>query len=302
MMIAATILLGKALSPLEAVIGSWRQWRSMLSAYERLNTLFRQNPVHEPKMRLPKPKGYIAMDHVFACAPGSDKFILKDVSFAIGPGDVLGVIGPSAAGKSTLARVALGIWPAIKSSSRLDGADIYSWNKEELGPALGFVPQEIEIFPGTVSENIARVSDYQPEDVVQAAQLAGIHEMILLLPNGYNTVVGDGGLILSGGQKQRLALARAAYGNPIFLVLDEPNSNLDDAGEDALRNAIHAFQKREATVMLITHRLALLQMTNKLLYLQDGVVRLFGSTEQVLRDLQNPVTQGLAAAEVRGKA
>jgi ATP-binding cassette subfamily C exporter for protease/lipase len=299
MMIAATILLGKALSPLEAMISSWRQWRSVISSYDRLITLFRKNPVYEPAMPLPKPKGHFAMNHVFAGAPGSDQLILKDISFAIEPGDVLGIIGPSAAGKSTLARVALGIWPASRSCARLDGADIYSWNKEELGPYLGYVPQEIEIFPGTISENIARFSNYQPEDVVQAAQLAGIHDMVLLLPQGYNTLVGDGGLILSGGQKQRIALARAAYANPIFLVLDEPNSNLDDVGEDALRHAVGGFQARKATVMLITHRLALLQLTNKLLYLQDGAVGLFGSTQQVLKDLQNPTKNSLSAIEMR---
>ena len=302
MMIAATILLGKALSPVEAVIGSWKQWRGVVSSYERLKKLLDENPPRNSGMSLPRPEGHLSMEHVYARAPGTENMILKDVTFAIEPGDILGVIGPSAAGKSTLARVAVGIWPTASSCARIDGADVYKWSKDELGPAIGYVPQDIEIFPGTVSDNIARFSEYLPEDVVEAAKTAGIHDMILRLPEGYNTIIGDGGIGLSGGQKQRIALARAVYGNPAILVLDEPNSNLDDAGEGALLRAIQQLHVRKATVVLITHRVSILQSTNKLLYMQDGAVKLFGPTQQVLESLQKAAAQTPGALEVRGNS
>jgi len=198
--------------------------------------------------------------------------------------------------------VAVGIWPTAASCARIDGADVYKWSKDELGPAIGYVPQDIEIFPGTISDNIARFSEYLPEDVVEAAKTAGIHDMILHFPEGYNTVIGDGGAGLSGGQKQRIALARALYGKPSILILDEPNSNLDDAGEGALLRAIQALHARKATVVLITHRVSILQATNKLLYMQDGAVKLFGPTEQVLESLQKAASQAPGALQVRGNS
>lgn len=286
MMIAATILLGKATSPVEMIVASWKQWRGTVSAYERLSKLFAENPKREVGMPLERPKGYLSLEGIYAAAPGQKQAILKNVSFNLEPGDVLGVIGPSAAGKSTLALVIVGIWPSNPNPARLDGADIYRWNKEELGPAIGYVPQDIEIFPGTVSENIARFSEFRSEDVIDAARLAGIHEMILHFPEGYNTKIGDGGIGLSGGQKQRLALARALYGNPSLIVLDEPNSNLDEAGELALIRSLQALRARKATVVVISHRTNLLQATNKLLVLQDGAVRLFGPTAQVIQKLK----------------
>jgi ATP-binding cassette subfamily C exporter for protease/lipase len=294
--------LGKALSPVEAIIGVWKQWRGVVSAYERLKKLLGDNPPRQGGMSLPRPEGHLSMEHVYARAPGSEQMILKDVSFTIEPGDILGVIGPSAAGKSTLARVAVGVWPTASSCARIDGADVYKWNKDELGPAIGYVPQDIEIFPGTVSDNIARFSEYLPEDVVEAAKTAGIHDMILHFPDGYNTIIGDGGVGLSGGQKQRIALARALYGKPSILILDEPNSNLDDAGEGALLRAIQALHARKATVVLITHRVSILQATNKLLYMQDGAVKLFGPTEQVLESLQKAASQAPGALQVRGNS
>jgi len=297
MMIAAVILLGKALSPVESVIAVWKQWRNVLSSYERLNDLFENNPPRNTSMPLPRPKGYLSMEHLYAAAPYSESMILKDVSFSISPGDVLGVIGPSAAGKSTLAKIAVGIWRPASGSCRLDGADVHAWNKDELGPAVGYVPQEIEIFSGSISDNIARFYDYTAEDVVLAAKLAGIHEMILQLPQGYNTLVGEGGIGLSGGQKQRIALARAVYGGPSFLVLDEPNSNLDDAGERALLSTIESLHENKSTIFLITHRISILQATTKLLYLQDGAVKLFGPSQEVLNEikklsLSNHMNQG----------
>jgi ATP-binding cassette subfamily C exporter for protease/lipase len=237
---------------------------------------------------------------VYAAPPGVNLPVLKDVSFKIEPGDVLGVIGPSASGKSTLARVAVGIWPGVPNCARIDGADVYQWNKDELGPAIGYMPQDIEVFPGTVSENIARFSEHESSDVIAAAKSAGVHDMILHLPEGYDTKIGDGGVGLSGGQKQRLALARALYGNPSVVVLDEPNSNLDDAGEQALVSAIIGLRQRKATVILITHRSTVLQATTKLLLLREGSVVLFGPTGQVLEALQQKQSEILALASQEG--
>ncbi len=295
MMIAATILLGKATAPVEMVIGSWKQWRGVVSSYDRLKKLLADNPPRIVGMSLPRPKGYLSMEGVYAAPPGVSKPVLKNINFAIEPGDVLGVIGPSAAGKSTLARVAVGIWPSTPNAARIDGADVYRWNKDELGPALGYVPQDIEVFPGTVSENIARFREFQPEDVIAAAQSSGVHDMILHFPEGYDTRIGDGGMGLSGGQKQRLALARALYGKPNLVVLDEPNSNLDEVGEAALVRAIQELQARKASVIVITHRIPILQVTNKLLLLQDGNVRMFGPTAQVMQALQGSPASNAAA-------
>ena len=297
MMIAATILLGKATSPVEMVIGSWRQWRGTVSAYERLKKLLADNPPRVTGMSLPRPKGFLSMEAVFAAPPGVKQAVLKNVTFAIAPGDVLGVIGPSAAGKSTLARVSVGIWPSTPNAARIDGADVYGWNKDELGPAIGYMPQDIEVFPGTVSENIARFTKFKPEDVIEAATAAGVHDMILHFPEGYDTRIGDGGVGLSGGQKQRLAFARALFGKPSLIVLDEPNSNLDEAGEAALVHAIKGLQARNATVMVITHRVPILQVTNKLMLLQEGVVRMFGPTGEVMQALQKQVA-GAGAASI----
>jgi ATP-binding cassette subfamily C exporter for protease/lipase len=298
MMIAATILLGKTLSPLESVINVWRQWRGVLSAHERLKQLLQNNPKRQDGMTLERPQGFISCEHVYVTPPGSKQMVLKDVSFKLEPGDVLGVIGPSASGKSTLARVLVGVWPALPNCARLDGADVYQWNKDELGPAIGYMPQDIEVFPGTVSENIARFGEYESTAVIEAAKWAGIHDMVLLFPDGYDTLIGLGGIELSGGQKQRLALARALYGNPSLVVLDEPNSNLDDVGEQALVRAVMALRQRKATVVVITHRSSVLQATNKLLLLHEGSVLKFGTSQQVLEFLQQRQTPVSAQSQV----
>jgi ATP-binding cassette subfamily C exporter for protease/lipase len=210
------------------------------------------------------------------------------------------VIGPSASGKSTLARVIVGIWPGVPNCARIDGADVYQWNKDELGPAVGYMPQDIEVFPGSVSENIARFNEYEATDVIAAAKLAGVHDMILHFPEGYDTKIGDGGMGLSGGQKQRLALARALYGNPNIVVLDEPNSNLDEAGELALVKALSELRQRKATVVLITHRGSILQATTKLLLLREGSVLKFGTTQQVMEFLQQKQAENLAVSTRQG--
>lgn len=286
MMIAASILVGRALAPVQQVIGVWKSWSTTRSAFERLSKLLEANPAREAGMELPQPKGALSVEAVTAGPPGAKAPVVKGLSFAINPGDVLGVIGPSGSGKSTLARLLVGVWPAMMGKVRLDGADIYQWNKGELGPHMGYLPQDIELFSGTIAENIARFGDVDSEKVVLAAKRAGVHDMILHMPNGYDTKLGDGGAGLSGGQKQRIGLARAMYDDPAVIVLDEPNSNLDDVGEQALVQAVLDLRQRGKTIVLITHRTTVLGVTNKLLLMRDGGVQAFGPTKDVLAALQ----------------
>jgi ATP-binding cassette, subfamily C, bacterial exporter for protease/lipase len=297
MMIAASILVGRALSPVQMVIGVWKQWSSTRSAYQRLTELLGANPPRMAGMELPKPQGMISVEAVTAAPPGAPVPVIKNLTFAIQPGDVLGVIGPSGSGKSTLARLLVGVWPAAVGKVRLDGADIYHWNKDELGPHIGYLPQDIELFGGTVSENIARFGEIDPEQVITAAKRAGVHDMILHLPQGYDTRLGDGGAGLSGGQKQRLGLARAMYGDPSLIVLDEPNSNLDDVGEQALVTALTDLRQRGKTIVLITHRTSVISITSKLLLLRDGVAQLFGPSDQVLAALNQANKQAAQQAQ-----
>jgi ATP-binding cassette subfamily C exporter for protease/lipase len=264
MMIAASILLGRALSPVEQVIAVSRQWRGTVIAYERLRDLLADNPLRPTSMKLPTPTGKVSVEGITAAPPGSNVPVLAQLTFAINAGDVLGIIGPSGSGKSTLARLLVGVWPALAGKVRLDGADIYQWNKEELGPNIGYLPQDVELFAGTISENIARFGEVDSEKVVIAAKLAGVHELVLNMPKGYDTVIGDNGAGLSGGQKQRIGLARALYDLPALIVLDEPNSNLDDVGEAALTQSIIQLQKMGKTVILISHRPNIIKIANKL--------------------------------------
>ncbi|HEY1042802.1 MAG TPA: type I secretion system permease/ATPase [Telluria sp.] len=297
MMIAASILVGRALAPVQQLIGVWKSFNSARSAYERLNKLLESNPVRPKGMQLPAPKGAITLEGVTAGPPGSTIPVVRNLSLAISPGDVVGVIGPSGSGKSTLARLLVGVWPSQMGKVRLDGADIYQWNKGELGPHLGYLPQDIELFGGTVSDNIARFGEVDPEKVVAAAKRAGVHDMILHFPQGYDTVLGDGGAGLSGGQKQRLGLARAMYGDPSVLVLDEPNSNLDDVGEAALMAAVNDLRQRGKTIIMVTHRTSAIGATNKLLLLREGVGEMFGPTQQVLQALQQNAQKQIQAQQ-----
>jgi ATP-binding cassette subfamily C exporter for protease/lipase len=285
MMIVASILMGRALSPVEQLINVWKTWSATRSAYQRLNELLEVNPPRQAGMSLQKPLGQISVEAVTAMPPGSAITALANLTIAISPGDVLGIIGPSGAGKSTLARLLVGIWPATVGTVRLDGADVYQWNKDELGPSIGYLPQDIELFAGTVGENIARFGEIDSEKVIQAAKRTGVHEMILHFPKGYDTALGEGGSGLSGGQKQRIGLARAMYDDPSLIVLDEPNSNLDDLGEQALVAAISDLRSRGKTIVVITHRTSVISATTKLLLLRDGLAQMFGPTEQVLTEL-----------------
>lgn len=285
MMIAGSILMGKAIAPVQMLIGVWRQFGSTRNAYERLTKLLEENPLRQPGMSLPQPTGVVSVENVMAAPPGSKVAVIKGLAFSIAAGEVLGVIGPSGSGKSTLARLLVGVWPAAAGKVRLDGADVYQWNKDELGPHIGYLPQDIELFAGTISENIARFGEIDSEKVILAAKRAGVHEMILSMPKGYDTLLGDGGSGLSGGQKQRIGLARSMYGDPSLIVLDEPNSNLDDVGEQALLAAIVDLRKRGKTIILITHRTSIIAATTKLLLLRDGVRQMFGPTDQILAEL-----------------
>ncbi|MEN9867441.1 MAG: hypothetical protein RL748_3031, partial [Pseudomonadota bacterium] len=291
MMIAASILVGRALSPVQQVIAVWKTWSTTRSAYGRLSALLADNPARQGGMPLPPPLGGLTLEAVSAAPPGMMVPVLKGLNFAVLPGDVLGVIGPSGSGKSTLARLLVGVWPAGTGKVRLDGADIFQWNKDQLGPHIGYLPQDIELFGGTVSENISRFGEQDSDMVVRAAKMAGVHDMILRLPQGYDTRLGDGGAGLSGGQKQRVALARALYGDPALLVLDEPNSNLDDAGEQALLLAVNELRAKGKTVILITHRTSIIGSTSKLLLLRDGVAQMYGPTDQVLNALNQANAQ-----------
>ncbi|SEN03905.1 type I secretion system permease/ATPase [Nitrosomonas marina] len=286
MMIAASILMGRAIAPVQLLISVWKQFGSTRSAYDRLTKLLELNPAREQGMSLPKPTGAITVENVTASPPGSRVPVIKNLSLSIAAGEVLGIIGPSGSGKSTLARLLVGVWPAAAGKVRLDGADVYLWNKEELGPNIGYLPQDIELFSGSVSENIARFSEVDSNKVIMAAQRAGVHQMILNMPEGYDTRLGDGGAGLSGGQKQRLGLARAMYDDPALIVLDEPNSNLDDVGEQALLNALIDLRKRGKTIVLITHRTSIISVTDKLLLLHEGAAKLFGPTKLVLDELK----------------
>ncbi len=287
MMIVASILMGRALTPVEQLMSVWKTWSGAKSAYGRINELLTANPAREVNMPLPKPKGLVTVEAITVIPAGGTVPTLRNVSFSIAPGDVLGIIGPSGAGKSTLARALVGIASTAAGHVRLDSADIFQWNKHELGPYIGYLPQNIELFAGTVSENIARFGEVNPSKVISAAQQAGVHDMILRLPEGYDTRLGDDGAGLSGGQKQRLGLARAIYDDPSLLVLDEPNSNLDETGEQALINTIKRLQQRGKTIVMITHRSNALAATSKLLLLVEGTAQLFGPTKEVMAALAN---------------
>ena len=282
MMIAGSILMGRVLSPIDQLIGVWKQWSSARLAYQRLEALLQAYPPRPRRMALPTPTGELSVEQLGACAPGTRRATLANLSFALSAGQVLGVIGPSGCGKSTLARLLVGVWQPVTGKVRLDGADLSQWDKHQLGPHLGYLPQDIQLFAGTIAHNIARFAEVNADKVLAAAQMAGVHELILQLPQGYDTVLGDSGAGLSGGQKQRIGLARAVYGLPAVIVLDEPNSNLDDAGEQALLQAITRLKTLKRTLILITHKPNVLTLTDQLLILREGQLQAFGPTASVL--------------------
>ena len=285
MMIAGSILMGRVLAPIDQLIAVWKQWSGAQLAYRRLDALLREHPEPPAPMPLPTPLGQLTVEQVSAGPPGRQQATLQQVSFALAPGEVLGVLGASGSGKSTLARLLVGVWQPLAGHVRLDGAELRQWDREALGPHIGYLPQSIEMLRGSIAENIARFGELDGLKVVEAARLAGVHELILRLPHGYDTRLGEGGADLSGGQKQRIALARALYGHPCLVVLDEPNSNLDSLGEAALANALVQLKALGRSVVLVTHRSAALGQADKLLVMNEGRMQVFGPAREVLQAL-----------------
>lgn len=300
--IAGSILMGRALAPVEMAVGQWRNLASARAAHARLKTLLEAAPEPAPAMSLPRPQGRVEVNRAIAIPPGADTPALKGVSFALAAGESLAIVGPSAAGKSTLARTLVGVWPLFQGTVRLDAADVHAWDREELGPHIGYLPQDVELFEGTVAENIARFTEVDGEKVVEAARRAGVHEMILHLPDGYETLVGEGGRALSGGQRQRIGLARALYGQPALVVLDEPNANLDAAGEEALIGALSHLRESGITTVVISHRVNILHNVDKILVLKDGQVELFGGRDEVMARLARPAPVAGAGSPAIGAA
>jgi ATP-binding cassette subfamily C exporter for protease/lipase len=299
MMIIASILGGRILAPLVIIVAQWRGVVSARDSWNRLELLLAAIPPKPQSMPLPAPKGMLQVEHVVASAPGNPAPILKGVAFGIQPGEVLAVIGPSASGKTTLARLLVGLWPAASGKVRLDGVDVFNWDKAELGPNVGYLPQDVELFDGTIAENIARFGEVEPAKVQSAARAVGLHEYILSLPGGYDNPVGREGAMLSGGQRQRVGLARALYGDPVFVVLDEPNSSLDDEGDAALSAVLKEMKARGTTFVVITHRTSVLAVVDKLLVLRDGQVQGFGPRDEVLAAMAKAAAQAQQAAKER---
>ncbi len=302
LMIGGSILLGRALAPIDLLIGTWKGFITARGQYHRLNELLIQIPADADKMALPAPEGSFQIEAAVVVPPGAKTAVLKGITLGIAKGDVVGVIGPSGAGKSTFARALLGIWPTANGKIRLDGADVFAWSRDELGPYIGYLPQDVELFEGTVSENIARFGEIDPDKVVNAAKMADVHDLILRLPEGYDTVIGATGGNLSGGQRQRIGLARALYGDPVIVVLDEPNSNLDEQGEFALGNAIQRLKHKRATVIVITHRNNVLANVDKLLVLNDGLVTIYGPKADVMAHFQKQQMAASAAQPTQATA
>lgn len=296
-MMAATIILGRALAPVELLIGGWRGMVDARSAWLRLDALLRARKGRDHNTALPRPSGQLAAERLVFAAPGSEKAIIKGVSFELNAGESMGLIGPSASGKSTLARLLLGVWQPLSGTVRLDGADIASWPRKRLGRHIGYLPQDVELFAGTVAENIARLGEPESQAVIGAAQRANAHEMILRLPQGYDTQIGEGGAALSGGQRQRIGLARALYGKPRLVVLDEPNANLDGEGEAALTQAMAGLKQAGVTLIVISHRPSLLAGTDKLLVMREGALELFGPRTEVLARLTRGAVPPLSSVQ-----
>jgi ATP-binding cassette subfamily C exporter for protease/lipase len=296
MMVISSVLGGRLLSPLTQIAQQWSAVATVSGAWTRLSGLLENVPAREKNMPLPAPKGELTVESLVAAAPGQTQAILRGLQFGVPAGQVLAVVGPSASGKTSLAKLLLGIWQPQAGKVRLDGVDVHAWDKAELGPHLGYLPQGVELLDGTLAENIARFGDLDMPRIEQAAALVGLHEFISALPKGYETPVGRDGGLLSGGQRQRVALARALYGDPVFVVLDEPNSSLDEAGDAALTQAIATMKSRGTTFVINTHRTSVLSVSDRVLVLKDGTQQLFGPTAEVLQKLMP------AAASVSAQA
>ncbi|MBN8443302.1 MAG: type I secretion system permease/ATPase [Thauera sp.] len=284
-MVAANVLMGRATQPLDQVVGNWKGFLGARKAFLGLDALLGEFPPRESGVVHAAPRAGVSIRDLVAPAPGRSEPILKGLTADFEPGQVVGIVGASGSGKSTLARALVGIWPGREGEVLIDGEPIESWDREQLGPFLGYLPQDIELFEGTIAENVARFGTLDPDKVIRACERAGVHDVILRFPKGYDTPVGEAGSLLSGGQRQRIGLARAMYGDPRLIVLDEPNSNLDDVGEAALANAVKDLRDQGSTVFLITHRRGVVMLADRLLVLDQGRIAYFGSTPQVLAAL-----------------
>jgi ATP-binding cassette subfamily C exporter for protease/lipase len=290
-MIAANILMTRTLAPIDLLAQTWRGMITARSAFRRLEVLLEQNPERDPALQRVAPQGVLRLANVVAGATGRNEPILKNVSLQLQPGTVTVVLGPSGSGKSTLARCMMGIWPQYSGEVLLDERPIFGWSRHELGPYLGYLPQDIEMFEGTIAENIARFGEIDSKKVIAAATDAGLHDMILRFPKGYDTQMGEAGHMLSGGQRQRIGLARALYGRPCLVVLDEPNANLDDVGEAALVRAVQILKDKGSTVVLVTHRSGIVAAADQLLVMKDGVLHRQGPRDEVLAALRGAASQ-----------
>lgn len=302
MLVVSSILGGRMLAPLVQVVTQWQTVVNVRDAWQRLNGLLTAVPAPVDAMPLPAPRGHLQVEQLMAAPPGSNAAILRGVAFGLQPGDVLAVVGPSAAGKTTLARVLVGLWPASMGKVRLDGVDVHAWNKAELGPHVGYLPQRVELFEGTLAENIARFGMVEMHKVEAAARAVGLEDLIASLPQGYQTQVGPGGVRLSGGQRQRVGLARALYGDPVYVVLDEPNSSLDEEGDAALARTLKQASARGAVLVVITHRTSVLSVASKMLVLRDGMQQAFGPRDEVLAALNKMARQSAGNGAAPGSA
>jgi ATP-binding cassette subfamily C protein EexD len=296
LLMAGSLLLGRALAPIDQMISSWKGFVAAKVQYARLNEVLDKLNAEPERMALPAPQGHIQVENLVVAPPGAKAPVIRNISFVAPAGSIVGIVGPSAAGKSTLVRALMGIWPPQHGVVRLDGADISTWDKHELGPYVGYLPQDIELFEGTISDNIARFEKVDAEKVVLAAQIAGVHEMILMLPDGYDTIIGSDGVNLSGGQRQRVGLARALYGSPKLIVLDEPNSNLDEVGERALGVALQKVKETGATVFIVSHRPNILSRLDHILVMSAGTISMYGPRDKVIAELA--AQQGKGAPRV----
>ena len=289
-MIAASIILTRALAPIDQAITQWRAFIGARKAYHRLKLVFDDSQTEHDKMPLPEPKGEIAVEQLFVAAPGTNTPLLKGVNFTLEPGEALAILGPTGAGKSSLSRALAGIWPTLSGNVRLDGATLEQWHPEQIGPAIGYLPQAVELLTGTIKDNIARFEQNpNPEKIIEAARQANVHNLVLSFKDGYDTTIGNGGVKLSGGQKQRLGLARALYNDPAFIILDEPNANLDSEGEEALAEAIVKAKNNQQTIIIVAHRPSALKVCDKVLFIRDGHQLAFGPRDEVLNKiLQSP--------------
>ncbi|MGV2432674.1 MAG UNVERIFIED_CONTAM: type I secretion system permease/ATPase [Rickettsiaceae bacterium] len=293
-MIASSILVGRALAPFDNAIEMWKSISSAMKSYQKIQEAFKVSTLREDSMPISDVKGHLSLENIYYNHP-LDKplpagvqpnYVLKDISFEVKPGEIVAIIGPSGSGKSTLAKVMTGVWEASSGSVRLDGGDIFKWNRHDFGTHVGYLPQGIELFGGSIKQNIARMSEHVDADkVVAAAKMSNAHEMILKFPNGYETDIGMGGSSLSGGQRQRIGLARAFYGDPKLVILDEPNANLDIVGEEALSDALRHAKAQGISVVVISHRPSVLTVVDKVLVVQEGTIAAYGSAEDILKQM-----------------